>query len=109
MDRIFSLPAPGSTCFPHTRGDGPVFLATVKFKEEFSPHAWGWTDFLDRIILIRPVFPTRVGMDRWTKCQVQPGATFSPHAWGWTVNQLLQNLFYQVFPTRVGMDRIMVP
>ena len=50
--------------FPHTRGGGPLAAAAAITSIVFSPHAWGWTD--PRTVLTAPlyVFPTRVGVDR---------------------------------------------
>ncbi len=66
---------------PHARGGGPNGGQTSNIYTLCSPRAWGWTVFTDDDVLCPDVFPTRVGVDRWT-----PRATCStpgvPHARG---------------------------
>ena len=49
---------------PHTRGDGPLILLSVKEVKLFSPHAWGWSAAQAQNMQQRAVLPTRVGMVR---------------------------------------------
>ena len=94
-------------------------------REEFSPHAWGWTDLPAANHFKDSVFPTRVGVDRFFlqgradefsfphtrgggPCQDGPQPSlqqFSPHAWGWTAFIGYRDEQPVVFPTRVGVDR----
>ena len=126
MDRRPILGQRRSGGFPHTRGDGPVFLGGFAEFEEFSPHAWGWTVDVGEVGDLLSVFPTRVGMDRplLTASTVRfrfphtrgdgPARNsttsrlnlFSPHAWGWTAALADKAALQRVFPTRVGMDRL---
>ena len=125
MDRAIRTRARKSACCPHTRGDGPVYFPAGCAIIRLSPHAWGWTDGLDRDLRWRLVVPTRVGMDRmlpcwriiWHRCphtrgdgppsarSCRSGCRLSPHAWGWTVRRFVPRGPHQVVPTRVGMDR----
>ena len=92
-------------CIPHTRGDGPAIRLTLIVDAQYSPHAWGWT--ANQLIMNHndPVFPTRVGMDRFSltrlirrcgiphtrgdgpmrRTGIRRASKYSPHAWGWTV------------------------
>ena len=73
------------SCFPHTRGGGPLVVAGIGHRRGFSPHAWGWTDNAVHYQLSRKVFPTRVGVDRTIIVVMAGIVSFSP--------------------TRVGVDR----
>ncbi len=126
MVRAGSLSFPLRHCFPHTRGDGPVQGGSSVGSEVFSPHAWGWSVCRAVRSSSKLVFPTRVGMVRFSAPFQKPGrgfphtrgdgpalenhafekARFSPHAWGWSARRLKLQYFTIVFPTRVGMVRI---
>ena len=115
----------GTSCFPHTRGDGPRLPAPLVPALAFSPHAWGWSGTAGRQNRAGIVFPTRVGMVRLKKTIDEgrrrfphtrgdgPSANlsdvasvgFSPHAWGWSANSPRATRSSAVFPTRVGMVR----
>ncbi len=93
---------------PHTRGDGPTSCPLAHYSTQFSPHAWGWSEFDGGGHLWVGVLPTRVGMVRshvaWhvgencsphTRGDGPSLATgesrivkFSPHAWGWSAYQV---------------------
>ena len=64
--------------------------------QQFSPHAWGWTEGGGMELRVWWVFPTRVGVDRRRTRLSKRKNSFSPHAWGWTCAG------WGVFPTRVG-------
>ena len=94
--------------------------------QEFSPHAWGWTDGTFYIYADNLSFPhTRGGGPAW-KAERDIQRRFSPHAWGWTGQDVQartdcvrfphtrgggpspRNVVPSpvcVFPTRVGVDR----
>ena len=111
--------------FPHTRGDGPLWICEFRFSELFSPHAWGWSVAGPCFGLWYRVFPTRVGMVREASqprtledgfphtrgdgpgiySQKKHRILFSPHAWGWSANERYHFGTRNVFPTRVGMVR----
>ena len=65
MDRCLAVLPSMTLCIPHTRGDGPCQILPREFSYLYSPHAWGWTDARHSSYIIKPVFPTRVGMDRF--------------------------------------------
>ena len=114
-------------CIPHTRGDGPLVFHLSENSCRYSPHAWGWTALHREMGRVEKVFPTRVGMDRYSQIGRNsragiphtrgdgPGYArsgcnsleYSPHAWGWTVRHPIKRTAIHVFPTRVGMDRNM--
>ena len=50
--------------FPHMRGDGPFAVHAYSMRQEFSPHAWGWSDNRRKMRETAAVFPTCVGMVR---------------------------------------------
>src|SRR5271165_7010805 len=56
---------PTTDSSPHTRGDGPPGADSCASALLFSPHAWAWSDISLRLIIQRPVLPTRVGMVRY--------------------------------------------
>ncbi len=92
---------------------------------KFSPPAWGWSAPSGPAVLSPSVFPTRVGMVRWSAGAVVAAPSFphprgdgppifaapirafvfSPPAWGWSVARAGRGQFQAVFPTRVGMVR----
>src|SRR5438552_421716 len=104
MVRHHQSVAAGIARFPHTRGDGPVGRLGKSDGRGFSPHAWGWSDFISKYEGPLVVFPTRVGMVRpphhahgrparfpHTRGDgpqalqfVRLAEGFSPHAWGWS-------------------------
>ncbi len=116
------LSAPGS---PHTRGDGPPRRGDWRVLARFSPHAWGWSDFVCIACANTYVLPTRVGMVRLSlvkSCVVfcsphtrgdgprnyrtsGSPTVFSPHAWGWSGRNDHIPDAVKVLPTRVGMVR----
>ena len=125
MDRRMAMPATSPTRVPHARGDGPFTDYSETAEQTCSPRTWGWTDQATRHHLRLRVFPTHVGMDRWTlqPATTRPGVphargdgpavlgggevnqTCSPRTWGWTVLSNSYGLDPSVFPTHVGMDR----
>ena len=90
--------------FPHMRGDGPSDNVRRFANKKFSPHAWGWSAEGAAVWDALGVFPTCVGMVRFTEGEKDydsgfphmrgdgPRAAkqwdmpteFSPHAWGWS-------------------------
>ena len=125
MDRQQGARRPGRPRDPHARGDGPVDARARKYLSARSPRAWGWTGHrrlrTDRLAEI----PTRVGMDRRSRClasqrrrdphargdgpvrdgRARCASARSPRAWGWTVVPFLRHRQQFEIPTRVGMDR----
>ncbi len=110
---------------PHTRGDGPLGLATLALLTLFSPHAWGWSALAGSRSSAGSVLPTRVGMVRGEggagrhrgrsphtrgdgphrkTCRIR-FLPFSPHAWGWSDFGCQVAMRHDVLPTRVGMVR----
>jgi len=91
-------------CSPHPRGDGPMKVVYVLDSGQFSPPAWGWSDFNAGITILNAVLPTRVGMVRNAVIAALPARgsphprgdgpgrvrnlfnalQFSPPAWGWS-------------------------
>ena len=61
-DRIVA----GRWRFPHPRGDGPNMSKERKDKPAFSPPAWGWSAAWHWELPGETVFPTRVGMVRFS-------------------------------------------
>ncbi len=125
MVRIGRLCPPVTRHFPHTRGDGPRLYPLYARRKPFSPHAWGWSDYLMRRAARARIFPTRVGMVRIGRlfppdsrhfphtrgdgpidrlCHLA-GNAFSPHAWGWSASMVSSQQSLLIFPTRVGMVR----
>ncbi len=125
MARRMSQARSATSSFPHPRGDGPALEPIFNTGLEFSPPAWGWPGFVELRERGLVVFPTRVGMARFsaiarslTGCfphprgdgPFQPRASsiarmFSPPAWGWPVCPASSMSSPAVFPTRVGMAR----
>ncbi len=105
MDRTPELSVLGIGGFPHARGDGPRRGSAMDSLLPFSPRAWVWTGGEGANLRVVLVFPTRVGMDRLTRCVVRWWRCF-PHARGdgpgYATPYADGSL---VFPTRVGMDR----
>jgi len=64
MVRVNQFTIHRSPCFPHPRGDGPVFPGSLASEPKFSPPAWGWSELDARFQAQHLVFPTRVGMVR---------------------------------------------
>ncbi len=64
MVRSGSMAASLMACSPHPRGDGPVHLLRIDFRDGFSPPAWGWSGLHRRAAKPHVVLPTRVGMVR---------------------------------------------
>ena len=54
----------GGARSPHTRGGGPSSIRAPTSPTMFSPHAWGWTAYLNVGRFWGCVLPTRVGVDR---------------------------------------------
>ena len=113
-----------SSCFPRTRGDGPLPRTHTRSRVWFPPHARGWTPRLNPVVKPGPVSPARAGMDPGrratgsrsssfprtrgdgpqvvvTKGRVFP---FPPHARGWTPCSELAEGGPCVSPARAGMD-----
>ena len=92
--------------FPHTRGGGPAIGACECLGDGVFPTRVG----VDRFSVLGKtgmllVFPTRVGVDRPACLPRSASAKFSPHAWGWTGALPLETVADTVFPTRVGVDQ----
>ncbi len=110
---------------PHTRGDGPFMKLGILPWDEFSPHAWGWSEMHRVRVLLAAVLPTRVGMVRVRATTLRSHRrsphtrgdgprgillvlsawAFSPHAWGWSERRRTSGVDTIVLPTRVGMVR----
>ncbi|MDB6076090.1 MAG: hypothetical protein JWO89_3730 [Verrucomicrobiaceae bacterium] len=89
---------------PHSRGDGPEGHHCAILRFQFSPLAWGWSDYLAPACSDETVLPTRVGMVRRARGGLVEGhgsphsrgdgpgrammrswgCRFSPLAWGWS-------------------------
>ncbi len=126
MVRVCSIVPVMRASSPHTRGDGPLYIVGPHDWDEFSPHAWGWSDSSLGFGAGTGVLPTRVGMVRYSRPHsAQTGSSphtrgdgpeymthskrdmaFSPHAWGWSGNRHGFRHCQSVLPTRVGMVRI---
>ncbi len=78
MPSLWAFPTSG---FPHARGDGPTPHRPSADIVEFSPRPWGWSDFVDAMADDKAVFPTPVGMVRWTAPSITATGCF-PHARG---------------------------
>ncbi len=52
--------------FPHARGDGPCLTDLLGTLHEFSPRPWGWSVNHCRRVFDFSVFPTPVGMVRYS-------------------------------------------
>jgi len=59
--------------FPTRVGVDRIVVGQANLRQEFSPHAWGWTESMDTL--------------------VDMNITFSPHAWGWTADGLTDGRF----------------
>ena len=125
MDRVVRTCSPPRKRFPHARGDGPLDAYVHESIHRFSPRPWGWTVRDDLVSCRAVVFPTPVGMDRYSSRSLQRLASFphargdgpelhttfresdkfSPRPWGWTVLDAAAHRLDTVFPTPVGMDR----
>ena len=113
-----------STCFPRTRGDGPVCRGRPRAESSFPPHARGWTRLWRAAAAPQQVSPARAGMDRHGGIagpsddrfprtrgdgpSSPPGhrriRRFPPHARGWTVVEMGELIGCEVSPARAGMD-----
>mgnify|MGYP006927217292 CR=1 FL=1 len=67
--------------FPHTRGDGPRAVRSFQLSTRFSPHPWGWTADIKKLLSKGLVFPTPVGMDRDPAATISASPSF-PHTRG---------------------------
>ena len=118
----------GQTCFPRTRGDGPVtWKAIAAAAVLFPPHARGWTPVRECIAPGNPTFPPHAR--GWTPAGRAVGgslmassfprtrgdgpitsfegcrARFPPHARGWTRASHASRCGHaRVSPARAGMD-----
>jgi len=63
MDHRMLINFLGDQRIPHTRGDGPYLRVVPGIVLQYSPHAWGWTEYDEITNVFSGVFPTRVGMD----------------------------------------------
>ena len=81
MVRQFVRESAICSCFPHPRGDGPLWLIMKKGGAEFSPPAWGWSGLTLADPAYAGVFPTRVGMVRLSLSVPTAGMGF-PHPRG---------------------------
>ena len=122
MDRQLKMFFHQIPCILLTRGDGPSIPNISLHSSKYSPHAWGWTEILNRTVDRDIVFPTRVGMDRVpeyviTRPQGIPHTRgdgpqirvlsflileYSPHAWGWTVHNWIISGFGICIPHTRG-------
>ena len=92
---------------PHTRGDGPNGAGAAVGRRMCSPHTWGWTvpEASRRPRYI--VFPTHVGMDRFSR-DFSSCCSSVPHTRGdGPAHVTGTGVGVNVFPTHVGMDRTM--
>ena len=125
VDRDRPIAAATHRRFPHRRGGGPPAIDAQRAMEGFSPQAWGWTVLATNRFDALQVFPTGVGVDRYTRPIIQrfdrfphrrgggpactrlgcPTGLFSPQAWGWTAMCAVSSAGSSVFPTGVGVDR----
>ena len=53
-------------CIPHTRGAEPRKWKSIHWIKPYSPHTWGWTVIIRRNRKNIRVFPTHVGLNRFT-------------------------------------------
>ena len=91
---------------PHARGDGPCVLYGGIVSLMCSPRPWGWPVLSEKIKFLAFVFPTPVGMARYTNGEITFTASV-PHApWGWPVTSTKAYKKTAVFPTPVGMARL---
>ena len=67
--------------FPHARGDGPQEIAQAKYDTAFSPRPWGWSEISISRPIFTHVFPTPVGMVRFSDYVAGDCYCF-PHARG---------------------------
>ena len=104
---VVNLPfQPQRVSFPHTRGDGPQTLSIRLRLGSFSPHAWGWSVGAPELGCTIIVFPTRVGMVRFSG-QFRFGDSRFPHTRGdGPLSDAVKVIEDEVFPTRVGMVRM---
>ena len=113
------------TCFPRTRGDGPLTCRACIRVRMFPPHARGWTAAERCAARAEVVSPARAGMDpgprSWrgvsgcfprTRGDGPTGRSgswrvcvFPPHARGWTRSLAAYASCGRVSPARAGMDR----
>ncbi len=112
-------------CFPHRRGGVPTRMRAGFAVMRFSPQAWGCTGSGAPAAVSAEVFPTGVGVYRWSGCRRwrrvsfphrrggvprtaqfdRDRRRFSPQAWGCTEKRRRSNLYALVFPTGVGVYR----
>ncbi len=105
VDRLSFSRLPTAPGIPHARGGGPLERMAARSVRTYSPRAWGWTAWRHPPSWLRPVFPTRVGVDRSLAAWPGTRLSYSPRAWGWTERAGGAILGPGVFPTRVGVDR----
>ncbi len=125
MVRSLHLAFPFRRGSPHPRGDGPPIRGEDVPMGQFSPPAWGWSEYCREKWGWARVLPTRVGMvrksvqvNKATCCSPHPrgdgpnrsrrytlAIVFSPPAWGWSARTNVAQDFRSVLPTRVGMVR----
>ena len=96
----------GCVCsFPHGCGDGPGLSVSIKTRTQFSPRVWGWSE--ERVLTVQAlyVFPTGVGMVRFSHFGHLASCSF-PHGCGDGPYRFhRQGYRRSVFPTGVGMVR----
>ncbi len=81
VDRSLSRPQTAGGSVPHARGGGPSDGYAVPEGNQCSPRAWGWTGRRRTQTHLPGVFPTRVGVDRYTS-SARTGKRSVPHARG---------------------------
>lgn len=66
MNRVFNTCLLSMFCVPHMCGDGPLNPCIRDFSNTCSPHTWGWTAANAGSVPGNEVFPTYVGMNRYS-------------------------------------------
>ena len=105
MFRSTSSVTAHSTGFPHSRGDVPNCQWRDDLQTAFSPLAWGCSRRVPAIVQPKPVFPTRVGMFRYTRYSATESISFPRSRGDVPATDIGVKATGDVFPTRVGMFR----
>jgi len=111
-------------CLPRMRGDRPWVVDVVQEAIEFTPHARGSTQRLQRDAGDGPVYPACAGIDRHSLCRdrvqqslprmrgdrpfldrpKQEQTSFTPHARGSTSDRSQSHGSLLVYPACAGID-----